>query len=235
VLDGKMGGAQTVPEEGAPMEVLTDEQRESGELKADLAAAVNDLEEGMSRVNATQQEDSELQKATVTFAGDKDAEMEEATEAEVDAQMHGVEADADQDEKMTEWDQDTLEPEIKNRVKEMWGKLPNKTKRKNTKSDWIRQNVQANKQVAMEEDRKTQMRVRAKERANKKSESGREGTRRRRRRAKQQPKKRRRSQRQTRSGEHSCGYWSTNSHGSGSTWQRRCVRWRWLSTAWRRC
>jgi hypothetical protein len=84
VLDGCLGGAQAVPEEGTQMEKLTEAERESGELAADIVEAMTDLEEGMSRVTAIQEEGNAAPKASVSFESETDATMAEATEEEVD-------------------------------------------------------------------------------------------------------------------------------------------------------
>jgi hypothetical protein len=160
------------------VEELNDNEFETGDLRVDMAEAMDDLQEGVERVNEIHEANnaapktSDKEKVTSKFDFDEDtlmgeagastAEGEGATEGE---QAQGAEDDGDSN--MDDWNEDEHAPNIWKEVEAAWKKLSKSSKNKNTKSDWIRKNVEARKLVSTEEHHKSRSREKAVARATK--------------------------------------------------------------------
>jgi hypothetical protein len=80
-----LGEAQAIPEGGPPAEELNEKELETGDLRADMAEAMDDLQKGMARVNEIHEVNNaapnpppDKEKVTIKFDFDEDTLMGEA-------------------------------------------------------------------------------------------------------------------------------------------------------------
>jgi hypothetical protein len=109
--------AQAVLEGGAPAEELNEKELETGDLRADMAEAMDDLQKGMTRVNEIHEENNAApkppDKAKVAFG---DALMGEAGASAAEGDTEGEQtqgAEEEGDSNMGDWDEDEHAPNIR--------------------------------------------------------------------------------------------------------------------------